>query len=782
MAATAAGKTEAAIAPLLERHLLPAASATVALAGTSARSSRQDETDLRILYISPTRALVRDLYERLRLPLESLGVSLAMKSGDTGPLSRLPHVLITTPESTDSLLTRTARSFTRLQAVVHRRDPPLRRRPTRRSRALSAQPHRDHPRLLLSADAGRCDPPPLQRVALSATVPDPTGVASRYLTADEREPAIVEVAGGRALDAEIFPAPDLEDVAQALLWRAWGDPPARKSLLFCNTRREVEQTAAYLRAEPRLRGGDLRPLLQPGSGHAPHGGGGFRPGGHGHLRLHIDVGTGHRHRQHRRRGVGGTAAVAWLVLAAHRPRQSAQQREPRALSGARCRWRRFSFRHWLSWPADRRRRSSAGKAAANLKADQRKADPVHSRDPARNHLPAIGPDPAGLQPAQAESDRQRAPGRSAPRLAGRSGRRHAARRSWTNWRSRTFCAADDPTNGGPAPSWICCSTPTRSTATSARIRCRSWSWTPTADARWRAWSAPRCAGRRCNWAVERGPWPGVIATASACAWAARASPTSRSRQATAPMTVSLEMGQAVAAHFGIALPTLPLIQDIQGTWVCHFWGDLYGRWLAAMLQGEHATSAAHVEVVNEHVLYVHGRIRRLPPWDEAAGPASSARAGPGAIPYLNLGRFHSLLPPTLAWQTVLDACDMARFERLYREHGWSRCQARSSESCVIYCSPSERREKSSWFGHIDRASSVVRWKCRELVLGFCTHNHFEPSQIISWLGRLSAAAVRQTGRGSFLPFEWTLHPTKKGPTCKPVPSCSVHCVMMNSAI
>ena len=103
-------------------------------------------------------------------------------------------------------------------------------------------------------------------------------------------------------------------------------------------------------------------------------------------------------------------------------------------------------------------------------------------------------------------------------------------------------------------------------------------------------------------------------------------------QATAPMTVSLEMGQAVATHFGIALPSLPLIQDIEGTWVCHFWGDLYGRWLAALLQGEHATSAAHVEVVNEHVLYVHGRVRRLPPWDEAVALRHLPRAGPGCDP------------------------------------------------------------------------------------------------------------------------------------------------------
>ncbi|MCB0117180.1 MAG: DEAD/DEAH box helicase, partial [Caldilineaceae bacterium] len=50
ISATASGKTEAAVAPLLERHCL----------GPNA----PDEAQLRVLYVCPTRALVRDLYER----------------------------------------------------------------------------------------------------------------------------------------------------------------------------------------------------------------------------------------------------------------------------------------------------------------------------------------------------------------------------------------------------------------------------------------------------------------------------------------------------------------------------------------------------------------------------------------------------------------------------------------------------------------------------------------------------------------------------------------------
>ncbi|MEI2693185.1 MAG: DEAD/DEAH box helicase [Anaerolineae bacterium] len=108
MAPTASGKTEAVIAPLLERHLL------------GAEAPHDGEPALRILYICPTRALVRDLYERLAPALAQLQVTLGMKSGDTGPVSasRPPTVLITTPESTNSLLTREPRLLAGLQAIV----------------------------------------------------------------------------------------------------------------------------------------------------------------------------------------------------------------------------------------------------------------------------------------------------------------------------------------------------------------------------------------------------------------------------------------------------------------------------------------------------------------------------------------------------------------------------------------------------------------------------------------------------------------------------------------
>ena len=239
IAPTASGKTEAVIAPLLERHVLGGA----APAG--------GEPSLRILYICPTRALVRDLYERLAPPLAQLEVTLGMKSGDTGPVSasRPPTVLDHHPESTDSLLTREPRLLAGLQAVVldeiHLFDGGV------RGDHLRCLLRRiEHVRRYSQQQAGVDPPIPLQRIALSATIPDPAGVAERYLAGDDEtagEPRIVEAGGGRAIEADVQPMHGLADLATALALRAGGGLGIRKTLVFCNSRNEVEQTAAYLR-------------------------------------------------------------------------------------------------------------------------------------------------------------------------------------------------------------------------------------------------------------------------------------------------------------------------------------------------------------------------------------------------------------------------------------------------------------------------------------------------------------------------------------------------------
>ena len=92
--ATASGKTEAVLAPLIAR--------------IREQSPGQVE-GVRLLAVAPTRALVNDLYARLEAPLAACGWRAGRQTSDHQDKTRSPHVLITTPESFDSMLVRDGR-------------------------------------------------------------------------------------------------------------------------------------------------------------------------------------------------------------------------------------------------------------------------------------------------------------------------------------------------------------------------------------------------------------------------------------------------------------------------------------------------------------------------------------------------------------------------------------------------------------------------------------------------------------------------------------------------
>ena len=103
-APTASGKTEAALAPLIERHLPPARS----------------EPRLALLYLLPTRALIADIANRLDAPLDRLRVRLAVKTRDLDSFDpqRPADLLLTTPESLDALLAIRPKTLLHVAGVV----------------------------------------------------------------------------------------------------------------------------------------------------------------------------------------------------------------------------------------------------------------------------------------------------------------------------------------------------------------------------------------------------------------------------------------------------------------------------------------------------------------------------------------------------------------------------------------------------------------------------------------------------------------------------------------
>ena len=250
-APTATGKTEAALAPLLERAL---------------ESLEAGGPVSPVIYLSPTRALANDLFRRLQSPLRELGLVLGMRTGDRHGVTShedLPHMVLLTPETLDSLLARNPRAFLSVRAVV-----------VDELHLLDGSPRGDQLRVLLErlrrilSRGGAAAPPSpgptipglrsgpgasgrsvvsgspdqqCQFVALSATLRDPARVVRDYWP----EVEVVRIEGQRVIDAE--------DVA----WGHPGDATAlvealrrrrlRKALAFANTRRDAELLATALR-------------------------------------------------------------------------------------------------------------------------------------------------------------------------------------------------------------------------------------------------------------------------------------------------------------------------------------------------------------------------------------------------------------------------------------------------------------------------------------------------------------------------------------------------------
>ncbi|MEI2693186.1 MAG: helicase-related protein [Anaerolineae bacterium] len=138
------------------------------------------------------------------------------------------------------------------------------------------------------------------------------------------------------------------------------------------------------------------------------------------------------------------------------------------------------------------------------------------------------------------------------------------------------------------------------------------------------------------------------------------------RFVTAPFAVPLDISQAVAGQMGLAPGQMALVHDETGALLFHFWGDLYGALLAAMLQAELDEEDSIIARLNEHCLRLPAGLLSLPPWDEALAHQQVRRLMPQIQPYLELGRFHSLLPPDLAYLAALAQVDLARFAQLYR--------------------------------------------------------------------------------------------------------------------
>jgi ATP-dependent Lhr-like helicase len=236
---TASGKTEAAVLPVLSKYV----------------TNRGQELGIKILYITPLRALNRDMLERFEWWAKRLDLKIAVRHGDTEVKERTfqakspPDMLIITPETLQAIMTgRIMKHHLRaVRYVIVDEVHELAEDKRGSQLALALERLR-----WITANE-------FQMIGLSATIGTPDKVA-KFLVGQGREVKIVHVPVGRQMRLEVTcPAPNSRDAELASRLYTHPDVAARLQLmrnlieshrsviLFTNTRAVAEILASRMK-------------------------------------------------------------------------------------------------------------------------------------------------------------------------------------------------------------------------------------------------------------------------------------------------------------------------------------------------------------------------------------------------------------------------------------------------------------------------------------------------------------------------------------------------------
>jgi ATP-dependent Lhr-like helicase len=246
MAPTGTGKTEAALLPILDSMV---------------RSGQSRERGTRLLYITPLRALNRDMLDRMQWWCKRFDIRLGVRHGDSTQAERTnmsfapPEILITTPETLQILLVgrRIRQNLSRLRWVVV--DEVHELAEDKRGSQLSVGLER-----LRDVVEGE-----FQTIGLSATVGSPERIA-RFLVGNGRQCEVVRVPVEKSLSLKVVsPRANSDDRTLAEAIYSYPEVAARlrtirdtvgkyrSVLVFTNTRTEAEALASRFRVwDPRF--------------------------------------------------------------------------------------------------------------------------------------------------------------------------------------------------------------------------------------------------------------------------------------------------------------------------------------------------------------------------------------------------------------------------------------------------------------------------------------------------------------------------------------------------
>lgn len=171
IAPTGSGKTEAAILPVLSKIV----------------TQKEKPTGIAVIYITPLRALNRDMLKRLTFWANRLGITVEVRHGDTElkirrqQAKKPPQLLVTTPETLQAILpgTQMRRHLKQVQCVIVDEVHDL--ASSKRGAQLSLALER------LREATGK----EFQRIGLSATVGNPQEI-SKYIAGAKRKISIIQ--------------------------------------------------------------------------------------------------------------------------------------------------------------------------------------------------------------------------------------------------------------------------------------------------------------------------------------------------------------------------------------------------------------------------------------------------------------------------------------------------------------------------------------------------------------------------------------------------------------
>jgi ATP-dependent Lhr-like helicase len=212
----ATGKTEAVVAPIMELWI---------------KEGRPE--GLYVVYVSPTRALVNDLYKRLYPPLERLDIPIGRRIGDRHEfnLKRPEPILITTPESLDLLIAKYPWVFESVKIVV-----------LDEVHLLHDSYRGDQIKILLKR-LSLLNPRIRNFYLLSATIGDPKEIGNYYLPRDFK---IIAVSGELEIEYYLFK----KESAIESLMKEFREKEIKKALIFTNTREEAEEAVKLFQSPP----------------------------------------------------------------------------------------------------------------------------------------------------------------------------------------------------------------------------------------------------------------------------------------------------------------------------------------------------------------------------------------------------------------------------------------------------------------------------------------------------------------------------------------------------